>query len=464
MNSKLLMAVGLILAGAMICPAAEVGTFAFQKDVVRPSAAGEEILGAVLDGDVYEATEKGMADFRIFDAQAKEVPYRLDRVTEDRTQTTRKTRPAKMLLLSEDKEHNRIELVVDQEENWPVAGLTFGTPLRDYERRVSVLGSDDRAEWKPLVSDAVLFDYSRYADLRNDDVALPENRYRYFKVLIEEVTERQQSPYTELTRQYRGGQEPWQRTERSMTRRRPLRIDRIACYENVVTTLAQQAKQTAYPVEFDPSKDITEDPKTKQTILEVRSRREPLTRFTLAAADKNFSRAVSVRVPVERGVATDWVEIGRGTISMIRFHGFQRDSLAVDFPEQRSPRYRIVIDNRDNPPLAIENVSAEGNAYQAVFFALPDGVYRAYYGAESIAAPDYDVSPLAATLAEGYRPLAATLGPQVANPALGSTPAPWLRKALHSRWLLGGAIGLMVVVLTLILFRAGRRIEDLSDN
>ncbi|MBN2216101.1 MAG: DUF3999 family protein [Pirellulales bacterium] len=314
------------------------------------------------------------------------------------------------------------------------------------------------------MSDAVLFDYSRYADLRNDDVALPENRYRYFKVLIEEVTQQEQSPYTELTRQYRGGQEPLQRTERTASRRRPLRIDRIACYENVVATLAQQAKPAAYPVQFDPSKDITENPKAKQTILEVRSRREPLTRFTLAAADKNFSRAVSVRVPVERGVATDWIEIGRATISTIRFHGFQRDSLAVDFAEQRSPRYRIVIDNRDNPPLAIESVTAEGNTYQAVFFAQPDGVYRAYYGAESAAAPDYDVSPLTATLAEGYRPLAATLGPQVANPALGTAPAPWLRKALASPWLLGGAIGLMVVVLALILFRAGRRIEDLSDD
>jgi len=471
MSQKLLAAVGLVLATALSCPGADEAAFAFRKDVIRPSgpAAQDDILAATLDSDVYEATSDTLADLRVFDARGKETPYQLQQATEDRTQTVQQPRAMTILRLKEDKDNNRVELLLVRDRPAgetkmpPIDGLTFFTPLRDYERRVTVSGSDDQADWKPLVADAVIFDYSRFVDLANSQVALPSNHYRYLKVVIDEMTDAEQSPLTEFTREFRGSKEQ-RRIERTTTRRRPLRIDHIEYYENVSRTLARQQKKSEYPVRFDPKKDVTEDAKQKQTILEIGSRREPLTQFTLATPDVNFSRRVSVLVPVARGVATDWVPVGGGTINVIRFRGFGRQSLPVTFPRQRQKRYRVVIANRDDPPLAITGVSAEGSIDQAVFFAAKGANYRLAYGCESAAAPDYDTSALAETLASGYQPVAAALGRQMDNPQFGGDSRPWLRRALGSPLVLGGTIAVMVVVLTLILFRAGRRIEGLPEE
>ncbi|NLE39356.1 MAG: DUF3999 domain-containing protein [Pirellulaceae bacterium] len=454
-----------VLAAGPAYSAADEGWFAYRKDVVRAAdSTREDILAVELDSDVYEATGKGFADLRVFDAGGKQTPFRLERATEDRVTTVHEAHPVKTHSLKEGAD-NRIELIVSQEANetLPVDGLRFTTPLRDYERRVSVSGSDDRIEWKPLATDAMLFDYSRYVDLRGGDVALPRNTYRYFKIVIEEVSDDQKSPLTELTRHLRGDEEE-KRIERTTVRRRPLRIDRIECYGNVVRTLPRQEKKAEYPVRFDREKDVTQDVKKKQTIVEIGSRREPLTRFTLATPDVNFSRTVSVQVPVERAGATDWVEVGGGTINAIRFRGFERGSLDVSFPEQRQTRYRLVIEDRDAPPLEITGVSAAGNVYRAVFFADGDASYHVLFGSESAEAADYDTTPLDETLARGFAPTTAKLGPQIANPAFGGDEGQRLRRLLRSPWLLGGAIGLMVVVLALILFRAGRRLEALGEE
>ncbi|HLA83815.1 MAG TPA: DUF3999 family protein [Thermoguttaceae bacterium] len=462
MNRGILAAVALFLLAASWSQAADEGLFRFRKDVDRLAgpAAPEDILAATLDGEVYNAT--GFSDLRVFDAQGKETPFQLQRATEDRAQTVRRTRAAEILELKE-KNGNRLELVIDQTKNYDVAGLTFSTPLADYERRVTVYGGDDRTEWKRLVDDALIFDYSRYVDLRNNDVALPKNEYRYFKVVIEEATDATSSPFSEIVRQYRGDEER-QRVERTTVRRRPFRIDHLACYYHVEQTRVRQDKTVDHPVQFDPAKDVTQDPEQKRTILEITSRREPLTALKLSTPDVNFSRRVSVLVPVEKGVTTNWVEVGRGTIQMIRFRGFHRRSLVVNFPEQRESHYRIVIENRDDPPLVVTSVSAEGNAYQAVFFAAKDDKYHVCYGAETIAAPDYDLTALGETLAKGYQPIPASLGPQTENPRFAGGSQQPLRALLGSPLLLGGAIGLMVVVLAWILFRAGRRIGNLPEE
>ncbi|HBO44597.1 MAG TPA: hypothetical protein DD670_11820, partial [Planctomycetaceae bacterium] len=454
-----------VLAAGPAYSAADEGWFAYRKDVVRAAdPASEDILAVELDSDVYEATAKDFADLRVFDAKGRPTPYRLDRATEDRVTTVLEAYPVKTLDLKED-DDNRIELVVAQEPKEPLAvdGLRFATPLRDYERRVSVFGSDDQADWKPLTTDAMLFDYSRYVDLRGSDVALPRNTYRYFKIVIEEVTDDQKSPLTELTRHLRGNEEE-KRVERTTVRRRPLRIDRIESYEKVARTLSRQEKKAEYPVRFDREKGVTQDVKKKQTIIEIGSRREPLTGFTLETPDANFSRTVSVQVPVEKGVTTDWAEVGRGTISVIRFRGLEHGSLEVTFPEQRQTRYRLVIEDRDAPPLEITGVSATGNVNRAVFFADGDASYHVLFGSETAEAADYDTTPLDETLAKGFAPTAAKLGPRTANPAFGGDEGQRLRRLLRSPWLLGGAIGLMVVVLALILFRAGRRLDGLGEE
>ena len=123
-----------------------------------------------------------------------------------------------------------------------------------------------------------------------------------------------------------------------------------------------------------------EDAKNKQTILHLRTNREPLTSLNAEASTPNFVRQAVVQVPLAHDGHSEWRNIGSGTISAVHFRGFTQEKLAIPFPEQRQAEYRIVIDNDDNPPLTITKITAEGNAYQLKFITDGRAPYRLYYG------------------------------------------------------------------------------------
>ena len=377
-----------------------------------------------------------------------------------RYETKRATCPSEVVSLDE-KDDGSIEIHLRLDKNArAAAGLTLSTPLKDFERRITVSGSADGDAWQSLVADGLLFDYSRYMDVTSREISLPKNGHRQFKILIQDVTDEQQSSLTKLTRRISDGRET-ERSETTTVRRRPFRMDRIEFWSERSVKQHGGDRKLAYPiVEFE----RTDDEKEKRTVIALTTQREPLTSFTLETKSRNFSRQAVVEVPVERGVRTDWEEIGRATISVIEIGEFNREHLEIKFPERRHQKYRIRIENQDNPPLAITNVKAEGNVYRAVFFAPETETCRVYYGSESAQQPSYDTAAVLSRPSKDYRATEMRLGVEVANPAFGEPPGRAVRKLLGNRALLGAAICLVVVVLTWILFRAGRRIDQIGGN
>ena len=72
-------AITLALAGAVRCQAASTDSFRYLRNIDRPDSRAEEILSLSLDSDVYAATQVGLADVRIIDAEGREVPYQLEK-------------------------------------------------------------------------------------------------------------------------------------------------------------------------------------------------------------------------------------------------------------------------------------------------------------------------------------------------------------------------------------------------
>ena len=263
----------LLLVWVLPCAAGESVPFRFYKDVDRRDRQGEEILSVTLDSEVYAAARDGFPDLRVVDAQGVEAPYLLEKVTESRLGSVRRTCPSELVSLRE-KDDNSIEIRVRLDDDAPPAdGLSFFTPLKNHERRVHVSGSNDGNNWAQLVTDGLVFDYSRYMDVSNHEVELPKNRYRRFKIVIDDVTDELESPLMELTRKSRDGQEH-ERIASTRVERRPFRIDRMELWRRVGKEHAKGDRKADYPiVEFR----AEEDAKRKCTILHVRTRREPLT-------------------------------------------------------------------------------------------------------------------------------------------------------------------------------------------
>jgi hypothetical protein len=441
---------------------ADAPGFQFSKDVKAPPLKQEDLLSIMLDTEVFASTQDSLADLRLLDGEGKPIVYLLRKVQTTRARATRTTWPAGQLA-AKPLDDGGLEITVlfdeDQDDKRPHPnGLSLISPLRNFEQRVRVYTSADGQQWEPTGEEAVIFDYSRYMDVRNDSVPFPETTRRHFRIVIDDVTAEQQSELLALTRRLRGAEET-ERTEKVTIDRRPFRIDRIDFWREVEHDRATGDEKTNYPVA---GHRIERDAKKQQSIVHVDMRHQPLTSLELETPDRNFSRHAAVEVEKVRGVKKTWEKIGEGTLSRIDFRNLKREKLSISFPESRQSQYRIIIDDRDSPPLEITGIQAEGNVYEVVYLAVPDRHYQLVYGSADAEPASYDTAALQELLNESFRPAQAELGTQI--PRQGGPPAFKWSKLLNSPLLLGAVIMLLVIAFGWGLYRAIQRMEKLPSE
>ena len=451
----------LLCAHLMLCvnlsPASEP-EFQFSRSVTTPALSQVELLAVPLDSAVFEATEDGLPDMRLIDGQGGAVPYLLRKAQTTHVGTVRKTWTARQPA-ARPLDGGGLEITVELEEKDPRPnGLTLVSPLKNFEQRVRVYSSPTEGPWEPVGEETLIFDYSRYMDVRRDQIPLRETPDRHFRIVIDDVTAEQESELLALTRRLRGVEETG-REERVTIVRRPFRIERIDFWRDDQRDQSTGDKKIEYPVS---GFRVEQDPEQKQTLILVEANREPLTSFTLETSARNFSRRAAVEVEEKRGVQTSWRTIGANTLSRIDFKGLKQEQLAIEFPESRRDAYRMAIENRDSPPLDVTGITAQGNEYEIVFLASPDTRYQLVYGSADAEPPRYDTAAITQVLSEGFRPAQAELGPLV--PGMSQPATLRLSDLLNNRPLLFGAIALLVIALAWGLYHAMKRVDNLPSE
>jgi hypothetical protein len=435
----------------------------YAKPITLPEITGEELVAVPLDSDIYAASGPDFPDLRIVTADKKEVAYVVRRVQAKRSRTERQAWNATDLQLKPlDDGGLNITFRSDLERHpQPPQGIAFQTPLSNFEHHVKVEASTDGETWRTLVEDGLIFDYSQFMDVRNLslDLKVPaEEKPNYYRITIAEVTQEQESQLLELSRNMQGDAET-NRTERTVINRQPFRIDSIMLWNDKVVRDVSVDAEADYPIELF---KIETDDKTKQTHIYLTSQREPLTEITLETPDRNFSRNARIEIPVDSGVNRSWVMIATAPLSRLDFRTLKRESLTFEIPETRAEEYRIVIENRDSPPLEIAGAKARGHVYQAVLLADAAGKYEVNYGGQ-LRAPSYDTAMLDATLKSDFNPVMATLGAQSATEMLPEPARPFLERMLNDTWLLSLLIGVLVLILAFGLYRATRNLDHLGE-
>ncbi|MGR8935503.1 MAG: hypothetical protein ACU837_14090 [Gammaproteobacteria bacterium] len=450
-----MIAKGVLAAVLLLLQAGATATeaYRFSRPIEWRGNGREELLAVPLDSRVYAATRAGFPDLRVVDRDAQEIPYLLEKAAETHIVRSRQNSGSKVLALRK-KDANAIEITLRLDDDAPFAdGLTVFTPLTNFEHRLQVFGSIDGQNWSPLVRDAEIYDYSRYMRISNRDVPLPANRYRQFKVLVEQAVQTHEAELLELTRKLRAGNEV-ARSEKIDLHRVPLNIQSIGLWHMHSETLPKSTKTFVYPIA---GFKVTQDADKQTTIIDVTTSREPLTGIKLQTASRNFSREAVVQIRVRHGIESELQNIGSTTLEALHFRDIDRQHSAVTFPEQRREHYRIVIRNRDNPPLDITAVSAFGNGYELLFLPQADKTYSIRYGADKAARPDYDTAPIRELLRRGYTSVSVPLGAEIAAAAVPR--AIDVAELLNSKFFLGTVVALMVAVLGWSLVRVGKRVE-----
>ena len=453
-----------------------VDALRYRAELVVPPRTADELVAVRVDGTGAAAGLEGYADLRVVDGHDREVSavVRPRAVVSERP-VRRSFRVAKPTLEPTATGGLVIGFTIDPVvHKGTVHGFRILTPLVNFQQRVGIERREDDGSWTTLVADASLADYSQWMDVRTTDIPLPaDSRDRAggtYRIMVETATAEQQAQVQELVRSLVGGRETGIE-ERTLVLRQPFRIDGIeAWHDEPVTEL-----RPADPVERQVTDwSVAEDPREKVTRIRVATTGGPVTGFTLAIADRNVSRDVTVMLDQPRapGEATPdrptrrSFAVGHGRLVRLDLRGLAREQLEVPIGATWKGPFEIVIANGDSPPLRVTGVTARGPASEVVFLAAPGEDYRLAYGAppgaDRPARPRYDTAAIATALAAGRIPVEVAVGAWTEVPFAAPALSPW--RQLENPWLLGSVITLLAMALAVALLQAARRIDQLPAN
>ncbi|MEZ6144979.1 MAG: hypothetical protein R3B91_05995 [Planctomycetaceae bacterium] len=170
------------------------------------------------------------------------------------------------------------------------------------------------------------------------------------------MTVRQEQELLELTRKLRGDEET-ERVGQLSVERIPFRIDRLEFWreteyerpdEGVVRTYAPGQVCGRERSGAAADKDSRRNGANH-------SQRSSSTWLTATSADRRAWKSRRATASVHRGEQS-----AGATLSRIDFQSLHRKQPRIRFPQSRQATYRIVIENRDSPPLEVTGMSAEG--------------------------------------------------------------------------------------------------------
>ena len=384
----------------------------YAKSIEFPAAGtGEGLVELAPDQQVFSGAAPKLADLRIIQDEEQEVPYKLVVKTgqHERIPFSARVRDLGYLpgqsssfiadLGHKGTLHNEIEVLTDS---------------RNFQREVTVEGSNDADTWAVLQRGTKIFDFTlreRNFTARNTRVQYPESTVRYLRVRV-----------------INDGEEPLNITGAS-----------------VLSVKETPAQETAYAASIASRREDSPR-RTSVIVLDLGSRGLPTSGLTIQTPQVNFYRVVSVEGSEDTQL---WHPVQNSDVLFSydtpRFVGKQ---LIASYPENTYRYFRLTIQNEDNPPLVIEGVKFSGTARRLIFQPQFGASYRLYYGNDDARTPSYELERLLPYLDTEYLP-SGTLGPQIANPGF-TVPQPPVSERLP--WLIPVAVAVAASALAVLLF------------
>jgi hypothetical protein len=337
---------------------------------------------------LWDKGNTSLGDLRLVTSSGAEVPYAI--VVKAGSSSTREIE-VKVLQLGTVRGATDFVLDVSAIPEYDQVRLRLGA--LDFIAHAKVEGRDDLT--KPpvtLLGTYTLYNFAREMLGSNSTLNLPRSRFRYLHVHIE------------------GAVKP---------------------DEVLGASVANIEEQATQWTPLDVNLKVEQIPKTTvlvwDTLADV-----PVDRIVLLVdpADVNFRRDVQVLAHNDM--------VGRGEIHRIRMKrdGREVDSegLALSLGGVHSPRYKLTIENGDDPPLHILGVQVFSIERRVYFDPHGNSTLRLYYGDDRLTAPLYDYAKLFQEPEDASR---AELGPGTHNSAYTGRPdeRPWTDKHPAVLWI-----------------------------
>lgn len=427
------------------------------REIDYSAEISPRLLRIPLDTDFWTHTRPGYPDTAVADELQQLIPFLIRRSPGSASgSTTFLWNPSIVELRPEPDDSLSILVTLAAQDPEPEY-LQIQTPLQDFEQRIEVT-DESTTPPTPLCDPTLLFDYSRFMDVRRTEISLRKSSSRRLKIRIAAATDDLESPFRELTRTQTGSGATEQ-SEKSLRVRRPFRIDRISFRSSRTTMDSTLPESRTLNLV-----SITEDPKQRCTIAEFTSDLRPITSLTLQTPSRNFSRTVTLQVPAD-DPKQGWRDVATNTLADLSTDTLSDRRVDLSTPELHTTRLRLLIQNLDSPPLQITGVTATGPQYEVVLLAEPGHRYSLLYDDELAERPQHDLAALNRALQLQSSATVASLLPVTERQLLRTPPAPKTNVTwLASPWVLGTLVTIFGTMLAVSLYRAVIRLDATTET
>lgn len=370
--------------------------------------------------------QAGLADLRLIDDTGREVAFVLEARLGRRS---REWRTASVVDFGYFPELYTYAVVVVPPEVERHNSLEILTDVADFFAWVEVAASDalpapeqEKTAWRIVRERAPIYRFRREEVEGAQTIGYPETRARYLRLRI--------------TRE----------DKKNLVVRACRVAHEVVEAAELVRLLAKSVSRPEAP------------PGQSKWQVDLGTNQVPVSEVRFAVEQAQFHR------PVEVWASDDgehWTLAGAGDIHRYSTPGSNQPqaSLTVEFSEARGRYWRVVVHNRNDPPLEGLTVELYGTPRQVVFQQEPQRSYRLLYGNERAEAPQYELARLArlgdgqADPAEFGKAVGGAVGTEEVNTAWVD-PRPWSERHPLVLWV---ALGIAVVVLALLAIRSLRQ-------
>ena len=331
--------------------AASYSEWEHQQRLNVPSSG---IVRIALPVDTLDAAQPNLADLRVVDPAGNETPYLVSQAAVG-TETLGTPRKFEVSMNSQG-----TVMVLETGVAQPLAEVTLVTPEASFIKAVRIEGSADQRDWKLIADGQPIFRQPNGASQLR--LAFSPGIWAYLRVTIDDSRSRP-IPFTGAMLRVQGESGP---TE-------------------------------TFPVQIRERADF---PGQTRLALNFGAAHLSLTDLSVETPDPLFTRQVTLAMQdVVENVITEKT-LARGTIFRVALEN-QPPVSQLHFPVNLlSPRRELLllIQNDDNPPLAITAIRAERRPVYLTFHAVTAGDYTLFSGNKKVVAPRYDLAALGGNL------------------------------------------------------------------
>ena len=299
-----------------------------------------------LTEDIYENSKNNLGDIRIIDKNGKEVPYVIETGKEQEKHSEKIVARAKIdeVLTKKDKMEFIVKFNSDSLLKDIIGNRLALIPSKNFYTEYTLLGSNNGTDWEQITSGEIY----KTPDKSNLTIEFSEKRYEFYKIVTP--------------------------------------LDKGNIFSEAILKLSNNEAGKLKTV--GTKLDYKIEQEGKNTILKIKSKFLPLKNIVLDVNDE-FQRNYTVRSGDNFYAEGIISKVGEKSNLIINLENVPKLSEII-----------VEIQNGDNSPLKINEVTGNYVPDRIVFRATEGEDYKITFGDESLDKPEYDIAEFADSIKE----------------------------------------------------------------